>query len=70
MTGLQKWGNIKLVVERNHLRRPVYVGDTIIDSDAAEKAGVPFLHAGYGFGTVEGAVSAGSPKELLELLLN
>lgn len=70
VTGLQKWGNIELVVERNRLERPVYVGDTIIDSDAAEKAGVPFLHAGYGFGTVEGAVSARSPKELLELLLN
>ncbi|MCH5352140.1 MAG: HAD family hydrolase, partial [Acutalibacter sp.] len=39
VTGLLKDGNIRLVVERNHLQRPVYVGDTIIDSDAAEKAG-------------------------------
>ena len=70
VTGLQKWGNIQLVVERNHLERPVYVGDTVIDRDAAEKAGVPFIHAGYGFGKVEGAVSAGSPLKLLELLLN
>ena len=70
VTGLQKWGNIKLVVERNHLMSPVYVGDTVIDSDAAQKAGVPFLHAGYGFGKVEGAVSAESPLKLLELLQN
>lgn len=52
-TGLDKAGNIKLVVERNGFRHPVYVGDTSGDQKAAKKAGVPFIHASYGFGQVE-----------------
>lgn len=68
-TGLLKADNIKLVVERNHLEMPVYVGDTITDATAAHTAGVPFIHAAYGFGTVEkceGSVS--SLKELPTLI--
>ena len=49
-TGKNKDENIRLVVERNHLQHPVYVGDTQGDCDAAEKAGVPFIFASYGFG--------------------
>ena len=49
-TGLDKGGNISLVIERNGLGRTVYVGDTEFDGEAARKAGVPFIHAGYGFG--------------------
>ena len=44
-TGKNKDENIRLVVERNHLQHPVYVGDTQGDCDAAEKAGVPFVFA-------------------------
>lgn len=51
-TGLKKADNIKLVVERNNLKNPVYVGDTQSDADAAHKAGVPFVFASYGFGNV------------------
>lgn len=51
-TGLPKSENIKLVVERNGLKNPVYVGDTALDYASAKEAGVPFLHAAYGFGTV------------------
>lgn len=51
-TGRVKAENIKLVVERNGLQAPVYVGDTVIDYEAAKGAGVPFIHAAYGFGTV------------------
>lgn len=53
-TGLDKAANIRLVTERNGLKHPVYVGDTQGDCCAAEAAGVPFIHAAYGFGTVEG----------------
>jgi phosphoglycolate phosphatase len=68
-TGLPKSGNIRLVAERNGLKRPVYVGDTETDEAAAAKAGVPFIHAAYGFGTArEGAVSVRRPLELEELL--
>ena len=67
-TGKQKWENIRLVVERNHLQRPVYVGDTAMDQEAAQKAGVPFLHAAYGFGDVTGAPEITQFPQLLELL--
>lgn len=52
-TGLRKDGNIQLIVERNGLRNPVYVGDTQGDYDAARKAGISFLWASYGFGNVK-----------------
>ncbi|MDU4889669.1 MAG: HAD family hydrolase [Clostridium sp.] len=52
-TGMPKWENIKLIVERNNLKTPVYVGDTAGDRKAAKLAGVPFVFAKYGFGDVE-----------------
>lgn len=52
-TGMPKWENIKLIVERNNLKNPVYVGDTAGDRKAAKLAGVPFVFAKYGFGEVE-----------------
>ena len=53
-TGKPKSENIKLVAARNGLKHPVYVGDTALDASSAREAGVPFLHAAYGFGRVEG----------------
>lgn len=68
-TGLPKGENIRLVMERNGFDRAVYVGDTQKDLDAARQAGIPFLHAAYGFGTVDPALpAAASPSELLTLL--
>ena len=54
-TGLSKGGNIRLVMERNGVESAVYVGDTEGDRLAAEEAGVPFVHAAYGFGKVSRA---------------
>jgi len=54
-TGLHKGPNIRLMVERHHLQNPVYVGDIAGDQRASKEAGVPFCHATYGFGEVEGA---------------
>lgn len=51
-TGLSKGENIKLLMERNKLQNPVYVGDTEGDRQAAEYAGIPFIYARYGFGEV------------------
>jgi len=51
-TGLPKGENIKIVCRRNALASPVYVGDTEGDRLAAFHAGVPFIHAAYGFGEV------------------
>lgn len=51
-TGKMKAENIKLVMERNGLKAPLYVGDTQGDANAAMGAGIPFIHAQYGFGKV------------------
>lgn len=55
-TGLQKGDNIRLVCDRNHLDKAVYLGDIQGDYDSACKAGIPFILAGYGFGTVDANV--------------
>ena len=49
-TGLSKGGNIRLLCQREGLDRAVYVGDTAGDEGSAREAGIPFLHAAYGFG--------------------
>ncbi|MCQ2418410.1 MAG: HAD family hydrolase [Clostridia bacterium] len=54
-TGLGKAENIRLVMERNHIDKAVYIGDTAGDQKAAEAAGVPFIYAAYGFGEVKDA---------------
>lgn len=54
--GLVKGENIRKVAERNHLAKAVYVGDIQGDYDASMQAGVEFIHAGYGFGTVDANV--------------
>lgn len=51
-TGADKAENLRRVVQRNALRAPLYVGDTEGDARAAAAAGLPFVHAAYGFGTV------------------
>lgn len=52
-TGMLKADNIKLVMERQGFKAPVYVGDTAGDGRAARKAGIPFIFAAYGFGSAE-----------------
>lgn len=54
-TGAGKAENLRRVVARNSLRAPLYVGDTEGDRQAALQAGVPFVHAAWGFGQVGGA---------------
>lgn len=53
--GLPKDENIELIINRNNLQNPVYVGDTIWDKEASDKAGVDFIYAAYGFGEIENA---------------
>lgn len=67
-TGMNKGENIKLLLERNNLDDAVYVGDTQGDYEAAVFAGIPFIFAGYGFGSVENYHTAiNDIKELLDL---
>lgn len=51
-TGKGKAENIQMLVQRNQLTAPVYVGDIQGDCDACKQAGVPFIWASYGFGEV------------------
>ena len=68
-TGKFKADNIRLVIERNKLENPIYVGDTQGDADACKEAEVPFIFARYGFGNVrEYERAIDSLGELLEIL--
>lgn len=49
---LPKDANIRLIAERNGLTSACYVGDIQGDYDSTVKAGFPFIHAKYGFGTI------------------
>ena len=67
-TNLPKAENIKLVIKRNSLKYPVYVGDTHLDGESARKANIPFVYARYGFGkTKEYNHAINKIEELLEL---
>ncbi|MDO4650333.1 MAG: HAD family hydrolase [Eubacteriales bacterium] len=59
-----KGENIRRVCERNQLDQAVYVGDTQGDYRSAVEAGVPFIHASYGFGQVEDVMHISTLKEL------
>jgi phosphoglycolate phosphatase len=68
-SGKLKADNIRLVIERNGLLHPIYVGDTQGDANAAKEAKVPFIFARYGFGEVkeyDGVVD--SLPELIKLI--
>lgn len=63
-----KGENIKLLVQRNNMTNPVYVGDTMGDYEATVEAGVPFIHCTYGFGKVDNPYkSIASFDELLSI---
>ena len=70
-TGLGKADNLRLLVRRNGIKAPVYVGDTQGDADACREAGVKFVWAGYGFGSVqEFAAKVDRFDQLLDLFQN
>ena len=53
--GKPKAENIKLICQRNEIQPEyaVYVGDIQGDYDSSMAAGVKFIHAAYGFGTID-----------------
>lgn len=72
-TGLAKGENIRLVINRNHVDKAVYVGDTQGDLDSADFAGIPFIRAAYGFGEMNRPVPeicefCELPKKAAEIL--
>lgn len=52
-TKLSKGESNKLLINRNNLKHPVYVGDTDGDAQSAIDAGIDFIFASYGFGEVK-----------------
>lgn len=67
--GLDKTENIRLIATRNGLTNPVYIGDTAGDAAHSHAAGVDFIHAAWGFGTVDpSAASAASFNDLVKML--
>ncbi len=52
-----KGDNIRLVMDRNGLDQTIYVGDIQGDYDATMQAGATFIHAKYGFGTINTEVA-------------
>ncbi|ULB33564.1 MULTISPECIES: HAD family hydrolase [Proteiniphilum] len=48
-----KHHNLKLMIEKNGLQAPVYIGDTDSDSRESAMAVVPFVFVTYGFGEAE-----------------
>ncbi|MBS8266258.1 HAD family hydrolase [Mesobacillus boroniphilus] len=68
-TGLSKGENINLIIDRNNLSNPVYVGDTQGDFEAARFANIPFIYAEYGFGHVsQYDMKVNSFEELLRVI--
>lgn len=63
-----KGDNIALIYQRNELEDAVYVGDIQGDYDSSMQAGVKFIHAAYGFGTIRESVpKINSFEELVEV---
>lgn len=67
-TGKGKAENIQLLINRNGLKNPVYIGDTQGDYEACQKANVPFIWAAYGFGKPEDDNYFAKINELPDLL--
>ncbi len=60
MSGVPKKDMLERLKTRFALQNPVYIGDTAGDEEAAQLAGIDFIHVSYGFGRVkDGTISFG-----------
>lgn len=67
-TGTDKGTTIRTLMEKFNISSAAYVGDTEGDREAAEKAGIDFLWAAYGFGKVTSYTEKlDSPMDLIKL---
>ena len=70
-TGKSKAQNITLIVQRNRMKMPAYIGDTPRDAASAGDAGVKFFQASYGFGpAVEGCPGFSSFTDLIGFFID
>lgn len=69
-TGKAKAENVLQISREYDLKSPVYVGDTMGDYQACQKADVPFIFAAYGFGEVSKPYAViQKPADLIPLCL-
>lgn len=67
-TGLEKHATIRQLMKKYKLENSVYVGDTMGDFLSCQKAGLPFVFASYGFGSVnEPDYRISCPRDLIDL---
>ncbi len=60
---LEKAENLLYLMKKEGIDKAVYVGDTAHDEEEAHKAGLPFIHAAYGYGkAVDPEGSAPAPS--------
>lgn len=50
--GMNKSNGIKYIIEKNKIKKAIYVGDTELDEISASEANIPFIYVEYGFGNV------------------
>ena len=68
-TKSEKDVTMKMLIQKNNLKSPVYIGDTQGDFDSCKKAGVPMIYAAYGLGNVKNPeITVNSVTELLDIL--
>lgn len=64
-----KADNIKIICDRNNVKKPIYVGDTRMDHEACKEAKVPFVFCSYGFGKTENPdYTIDNINELVEMI--
>lgn len=70
-TGRPKCDNLKHIVQRNDMKYPVYIGDTMTDQISCKEAGVTFVYASYGFGEADDyAASIATFSDVKKLFLH
>lgn len=57
------------MVQRYHLHKPIYIGDTIGDRDASQAADVKFGFASYGFGDLHEELDFPELNDIVEYFL-
>lgn len=68
-TGKPKSGTILELMKKNRISEAAYVGDTVGDCLSAFDAGIPFVHAAYGFGRdIPGDKTAAAAESISALL--
>ncbi len=65
-----KEDNMLTLIQRHGLKAPVYIGDTEGDCRSTHAAGLPFMHAAYGFGSAPDAdFRANTFREIADFFL-